>query len=694
MVNRKFKSQLVERRIGTLGTAKAFVVVPDQIWDGNDGSWSTFIIQVGTPPQYFRVIPSINGRETWIPLPIECQRGSSWCGNARGVEPFRNSSTAVALSTLDAGFTCSLNKSPMCENCVSVAGHCTTGSCAGQYCCGGEPGACNSAGCNGVSGICTAAYIGCPCTGDDFDILTNKLHSPGAANPATATGFQFNQSSTWSGIGNHTLQGTVQLSKTAIGLFGTDIVASGPNPGAALASTTGSTVAGIAAQPYYLGLLGLRPSNGSRFDNSSPSFLTNLKNQKLIPSLSFGYTAGAAYSEHTWNTVLVKLITHCITGGQDVLGSLTLGGYDRSKFTENTVKFGIQRDRSYALNTNLQAISASDTLVGDVILMSNNIIATIDSDLPFMYLPNAACKNFERAFGLSWDTSKELYLVNDTNHGILRTSNPSILFSFGQVNITLSYQAFDLQVTQPIAQNGTNYFPLRCSSDPSQYVLGRTFLQETYLLVDYEMSNFALSQALFNNQSDIVSIDHAVANPASEPDSGSSSSSSLDRGAIAGIAVGASVTLVLLLSLLFYLSPSVQFRLEVPKILHPTVPSSDDQNTDHSMTAIANESPFQRLEERLERLERANTTTELPEDTTKELPEHSLLQSASPRENASFPWQSTTSGRTTEGPRQELVGSPTARELHETRVIKQDQLKPTGHVFELGTDDSRRTSGK
>ncbi len=720
MADRNIRTHLIERQTDTPDTAKPFVFVPDQNWDGNDGSWSTFLIHVGTPPQYFRVLPSINGQETWIPLPIDCQRGKSWCGNARGVEPFRNPSTAVALSSLDAGFTCSSNKSPMCDHCVSIEGHCTTGPCAGQYCCGGESGACNSAGCNGVSGICTAAYTGCVCTGDDYDAVSNKLHSPGAANPAAATGFQFNQSSSWSVIGNYTLEGSIQFPDDAYGLFGTDVVAAGPNPEAALTPTRGSTVAGVAAQPIYLGLLGLRPSNSSRFDASSPSFLTNLRNQNLIPSLSLGYTAGAAYSMQKHILVPVEPVTDCMTESQGVLGSLTLGGYDRAKFSNNTVNFEINQDDSFALESKVQSIAASDTLVGDVELLSDNITAKIDSDLPYLYLPNAACKNFETAFGLLWDASKELYLVNDINHGKLRSLNPTILFSFGQskaaaVNITISYQAFDLQVTQPIAENGTNYFPLRCSSDPSKYVLGRAFLQETYLLVDYELSNFALSQAQFSNGSDIVAIDHASAHQPSESDAESPGSSGLSRGAIAGIAISAFLALALLLSFFYlfrrnrrrrqanirtrgFISAHLPFGSTKDSLFDRST-SSGDQNSNPAVTDISNESPIQRLEERLVRLERGNTVTELAGHTaaelsdsrTPELPENSTLQKTGFRGDTAPHWTSSTPSYTSGGPRQELMGSPTAGEMQETRRSGLNQLKPANWVSELAADNPRRT---
>jgi len=66
-----------------------FVFSSSQAWDGNDGSWSTFIIRVGTPEQDFRVLPSTAGQETWVPVPEGCLSSDpSNCGTLRGVYPF------------------------------------------------------------------------------------------------------------------------------------------------------------------------------------------------------------------------------------------------------------------------------------------------------------------------------------------------------------------------------------------------------------------------------------------------------------------------------------------------------------------------------------------------------------------------------------------------------------------------------
>lgn len=281
---------------------QAFSFIPSQNWDGNDGAWSTFVIRIGTPSQYFRVLPSIASPITYVPLPLNCSSSVSNCGNARGVEPFKSPSTAVStnVSILDAGFTCSANRGPSCQYCVSIDGKCTTGPCAGQYCCGANPGACNSAGCNGVSGFCTQAYIGCPCTGDDYD-ASSSPKDPGAANPSAALGFWGAQSSTWNAVGNYTVQVDEGLPASFRapddGSFGMDVVGLGPTSAAGLSLDQKTVVSGAPIEPFFLGLLGLQPSNSSQFNKTAASTLTVLKSEGLIPSMSFGYTAGAIYSE-------------------------------------------------------------------------------------------------------------------------------------------------------------------------------------------------------------------------------------------------------------------------------------------------------------------------------------------------------------------------------------------------------------
>ena len=60
-------------------------------------------------------------------------------------------------------------------------------------------------------------------------------------------------------------------------------------------------VAGIATQDFYLGSFGLgpKPVNFSNLEFPVTSFMMSLKNLGKIPSISYGYTAGASYSEYS-----------------------------------------------------------------------------------------------------------------------------------------------------------------------------------------------------------------------------------------------------------------------------------------------------------------------------------------------------------------------------------------------------------
>lgn len=58
-------------------------------------------------------------------------------------------------------------------------------------------------------------------------------------------------------------------------------------------------IGGVVNPRIWLGRLGLdvKPSNFSEFDNPQRSLIPTLKEEGYIPSLSYGYTAGAYYRE-------------------------------------------------------------------------------------------------------------------------------------------------------------------------------------------------------------------------------------------------------------------------------------------------------------------------------------------------------------------------------------------------------------
>ena len=167
------------------------------------------------------------------------------------------------------------------------------------------------------------------------------------------------------------------------------------------------------------------------------------------------------------------------SGFNNVLGSLTLGGYDTSKYEPHGLTWTLDPANDRDLVVQLQSITSGTTS-----LLPEAIPVFLDSTVPYLYLPAAACALFETAFGLIWDNETQLYLLTEAQHASLRSKNPSITFSIGsfasttRVSIVFPYAAFDLTVTYPHVENATQYFPLKRATNVEQFTLGRTFFQE------------------------------------------------------------------------------------------------------------------------------------------------------------------------------------------------------------------------
>lgn len=186
--------------------------------------------------------------------------------------------------------------------------------------------------------------------------------------------------------------------------------------------------------------------------------------------------------------MLWPYFTKALLGFKKVDGSLTLGGYDASRFAPNNVNFLMASDISRDLVIGLQDITYSDSNVTNEKLLNKGILTFIDATVPHIWLPQDACTLFEDAFGITYNSTVNRYLVNSTLHNQLQSQNASVSFIIGNdvsggetVTITLPYAAFDLQVGPPIVDTTQYYFPLRRAANSSQYTMGRTFLQEAYV---------------------------------------------------------------------------------------------------------------------------------------------------------------------------------------------------------------------
>jgi hypothetical protein len=329
----------------------------------------------------------------------------------------------------------------------------------------------------------------------------------------------------------------------------------------------------------WTGILGLGYQGTSFGETDSLSFLDTLVNQSVIPSCSYGYTAGASY----------RL--------KQVPASLTIGGYDSSRFHSSQASFDLNSNAEPTLfigsisvsgwnnQSSITLFDASSTIDPDLYI--------IDTTTPFLWLPENVAQQFEKTFGLIYNDTLGLYMYPNTSTQDSLGAE-QVFFNFNLTNggsfvgetsmvseiITLPGQTFTsskLTYGFPNLNIGPRdspvpYFPVRKAINSTRYVIGRMFLQETYLIVDYDRNNFSLSQALFRadalssiNLVDIppqtTTISATVPNqPASQP---------LSTGAIVGIIIGSICLLLIIVGTVLILLGRRRNRLagsDTPKL--------------------------------------------------------------------------------------------------------------------------------
>ncbi|KAJ8109462.1 hypothetical protein OPT61_g7439 [Boeremia exigua] len=284
---------------------------------------------------------------------------------------------------------------------------------------------------------------------------------------------------------------------------------------------------------WFMGSFGLTVGEVGGKGATRPTFLSQFKNQ-MIPSLSYGYTAGASYRNN----------------GDGVLGSLVLGGYDKSRMADDGLSLPMPSSANNTLTVGIPNIiykpdSKVEAETYSFTAESSGFRANIDSSVPYLILPDAICKKFEEKFRLTYDEKANLYRVTNSSHEWNMQQNGTVTFSVAEgaqmskdfTNIQLPYGAFDLQMGDDIGNNFTRYFPIKRSKN-GIYTLGRTFLQEAYIIVDYERTNFTVAPASNPDSlpvKDLKIIYNTTYHPGTEtsdPDGG------LAPGAIAGTVVG------------------------------------------------------------------------------------------------------------------------------------------------------------
>ncbi|KAM7200044.1 Aspartic peptidase domain containing protein [Naviculisporaceae sp. PSN 640] len=319
---------------------------------------------------------------------------------------------------------------------------------------------------------------------------------------------------------------------------------------------------------YYQGFIGVGVLQGNYGNNITNPFISQLsESYGYIPSHSYGYTAGAYYRD--------------TEGTKGTYASLTLGGYDKLRFVPHDTQFSLDAQTRFpkvrlrGVNAHVKSLdkapgnwtSTTQTLVE----MDDGIVALIDSSTPYLWLPTEVCDRFATALNLTWREDLGLYVFSEGSHYMDYQKDESLSFTFsvssydntddfglpldlpGVVNITLPSAAFAQLLRYPfknVIQWGDSsipYFPLKRSSpevNGNQYIIGRTFMQEAYIITNYDRGQFSLHQALFPENSASNYTLQAIERPPDSPypafvPNGSSSDGGLTPGKTAGIVLSA-----------------------------------------------------------------------------------------------------------------------------------------------------------
>ncbi|KAF2008408.1 acid protease [Aaosphaeria arxii CBS 175.79] len=421
-------------------------------WDGNDGKWSSFTLNVGATQEdlngghNFRVLPFTYSSLTLLPSQ------QSWCNTdcaaARGVEPFKS-------------------KQPL-------------------------------------------GFVPDPATWNEKGQSELPL-------PSWWTGSQFNNT------GNPN------------GTYGFGTVGLGPSsPDSPMIGDV--WVVQFNSRDFFMGSFGLGIDAVKQGGVSSVSFLRTLLMNSGGLGTAYGYSAGASYKHND----------------RGVPGHLVLGGYDRARFIDQTANISFTPSAGSILLVGVQSIIyrpdpdvqvRSSSFTADTLTFN----AAIDSTLPYLTLPEEICDRFEEEFQLDYDEDEKFYKISDSAHRYNLNQNATVTFQIGQskdnsdrsAKIALPYAAFVMNASEPLFENSTRYFPLKRSID-GKNVLGRTFLQEAYLIVDYERATFTVAPAAWPDpapSSTIVTILSTSYTNTSVP-APSPKNNGLAPGAIAGIVVG------------------------------------------------------------------------------------------------------------------------------------------------------------
>ena len=129
--------------------------------------------------------------------------------------------------------------------------------------------------------------------------LPNEIGKSASMDCADSRGglFDASKSTSWSDLGDYSMGLEMNLGYNDSAAYASEAVALGIDDPVGCPQLNNQVVAAYENDDYYIGMFGLsqQPTNLTNLTDPRPSFLTTLRSKNIIPSLSWGYTAGARY---------------------------------------------------------------------------------------------------------------------------------------------------------------------------------------------------------------------------------------------------------------------------------------------------------------------------------------------------------------------------------------------------------------
>jgi hypothetical protein len=166
------------------------------------------------------------------------------------------------------------------------------------------------------------------------------------------------------------------------------------------------------------------------------------------------------------------------------------------------------------------------TTVGQsrTVVYLNTTRFVIDPITPYMWLPDEVMTQLEKALGLQYDPTSQLYLLpsvparvpplslelksgpaSGSSDRVPLGTTPRESYAGSQV-LTLAPETLALNASYPLYNGTTNgtdsrqYLPFKRGPYPSngEYTLGRAFFQSVHIIANYDINSFSLAQAKYD----------------------------------------------------------------------------------------------------------------------------------------------------------------------------------------------------